>query len=59
MAGGIDPARKWAQRRGLAKMASGNDIKAAEATYSGFISLIKVSIPVLAIITIVVVALIS
>ncbi len=42
----------------MAKMASGNDIKAAEATYSGFINLIKVSIPVLVLITVVVIALI-
>ncbi len=40
-------------------MSSANDIKAAEATYNSFIGLIKVAVPVLAIITIVVVKLIS
>jgi len=40
-------------------MASGNDIKASRATYEGFITLIKVSIPVLALITIVVIKLIA
>ncbi len=41
------------------KMASGNDMKAAESTYGGFINLIKYSIPVLALITIIVVVLIA
>ena len=40
-------------------MASGNDLKASQATYEGFINLIKVSIPVLALITIVVLKLIA
>ena len=40
-------------------MASGNDIKAARATYEGFIGLIKVSIPVLALITALVIYLLS
>ena len=40
-------------------MTSGNDMKAAEGTYSGFITLIKWTIPVVAIIAIVVVALIA
>ena len=40
-------------------MSSANDIKAAEATYNSFIGLVKVAVPILAIITIVVVKLIS
>ena len=40
-------------------MSSANDMKAAEATYHSFIGLIKVAVPILAIITIVVVKLIS
>ena len=40
-------------------MSSANDIKAAEATYKSFIGLVKVAVPILAIITIVVVKLIS
>ena len=40
-------------------MASANDMKAHNGTYEGFISLLKVSIPVLAIITAVVIALIA
>jgi hypothetical protein len=40
-------------------MASGNDMKAAERTYTGFIGLIKWSIPVLAIIVAIVILLIS
>lgn len=40
-------------------MASGNNMKAHEATYGGFITLIKVSIPVLAVITAVVIKLIA
>ncbi|HVR91161.1 MAG TPA: aa3-type cytochrome c oxidase subunit IV [Novosphingobium sp.] len=40
-------------------MASGNDMKAAESTYSGFIGLIKWTIPVVALIAAVVIALIS
>ncbi len=40
-------------------MASGNDMKAHEGTYAGFMNLIKYSIPVLVVITIVVIKLIS
>ncbi len=40
-------------------MTSGNDMKAAESTYAGFIGLIKVAAPVVAIITAVVIILIS
>jgi hypothetical protein len=40
-------------------MTSGNDMKAAESTYEGFIGLIKVAAPVVAIITAIVVILIS
>jgi len=40
-------------------MSSANDMKAAQATYNSFIGLIKVTVPILAIITIVVVKLIS
>lgn len=40
-------------------MASGNEMKAAESTYSGFIGLIKWTIPVVALIAIVVIVLIS
>ncbi len=40
-------------------MTSGNDMKAAETTYVGFIGLIKWTIPVVAIITAVVIVLIS
>ena len=40
-------------------MASGNDIKAAEKTYDGFINLLKWSVPVIALITLVVVSLIA
>lgn len=40
-------------------MASGNDMKAANATYGGFISLIKWSVPIIAIGALVVVILIS
>lgn len=32
------------------KMASANDMKAARATYEGFIGLIKISVPVIAVI---------
>ncbi|MCW1383443.1 aa3-type cytochrome c oxidase subunit IV [Novosphingobium sp. KCTC 2891] len=32
-------------------MASANDMKAANATYAGFINMIKYSIPVIAVIT--------
>ena len=40
-------------------MTSGNDMKAAETTYARFIGLIKWTIPVVAIITAVVIVLIS
>ena len=40
-------------------MASGNEMKAAESTYSGFIGLIKWTIPIVALITVVVIALIA
>ena len=40
-------------------MASGNDMKAHEATYGGFMTLIKYSLPVIAVITIVVILLIA
>jgi len=40
-------------------MASGNDIKAAEKTYSGFVNLIKWSVPVLAVLVLIIVILIS
>ncbi|MEY4160324.1 MAG: hypothetical protein RLZZ136_945 [Pseudomonadota bacterium] len=40
-------------------MATGNDIKANQATYDGFMGLVKISIPVLAVITAVVIKLIA
>lgn len=40
-------------------MASGNDMKAASATYGSFISLLKWSVPAIAIIALIVVILIS
>lgn len=40
-------------------MASGNDMKAATKTYEGFISLLKWSVPTVALITLVVVSLIA
>ncbi|NBC35713.1 aa3-type cytochrome c oxidase subunit IV [Novosphingobium sp. FSY-8] len=40
-------------------MANGHDMKAAEATYAGFISLIKYSTPVVAVIAALVVFLIT
>ncbi len=40
-------------------MASGNDMKAAESTYGGFLTLLKWGSVVTAIITVVVIALIS
>ncbi|WP_295527591.1 hypothetical protein [Novosphingobium sp. Chol11] len=40
-------------------MGSANDMKAAKATYDGFISLIKVSVPVIILIVAVVVVLIA
>lgn len=36
-----------------------NDIKSAEKTYSGFISMLKISVPVLALIALIVVVLIA
>ncbi len=40
-------------------MASGNDMKAAAKTYDGFIGLLKWSVPLIALITLVVVILIA
>ena len=40
-------------------MASGNDMKAANATYGSFINLLKWSVPAIAIIALIVVFLIS
>lgn len=40
-------------------MASGNDMKAANATYGGFIAMLKWSVPVIAIGTLIIVILIS
>jgi hypothetical protein len=40
-------------------MASGNDIKAAEATYGGFLSLLKWGIGISVVVTVLVVTLIS
>ena len=40
-------------------MASGNDMKAHGATYSGFITLVKWTIPIVAITTVIVLLLIS
>lgn len=40
-------------------MASGNDMKAANATYAGFITMLKWSVPVIAIATLIIVILIS
>ncbi|MFN4112980.1 MAG: aa3-type cytochrome c oxidase subunit IV [Sphingomonadaceae bacterium] len=40
-------------------MASGNDIKAAEKTYEGFIGLLKWSVPLVAAITAIVVTIIA
>ncbi len=40
-------------------MAADNDMKAAETTYSGFIGLIKVAVPVIAVITAIVILMIS
>ncbi len=40
-------------------MSNGNDMKMANATYSGFINLIKFSIPVIVLITATVILLIS
>lgn len=40
-------------------MASGNDMKAAEKTYGGFINLLKWSVPLIAVIALVVVVLIA
>ena len=40
-------------------MSSANDMKAAKATYDGFIGLIKVSVPVIILIAAVVVVLIA
>ena len=40
-------------------MASGNDIKAAEKTYSGFVNLVKWTTPALAVLVLIVILLIS
>jgi Bacterial aa3 type cytochrome c oxidase subunit IV len=40
-------------------MASGNDIKAAEATYGGFLTLLKVGIVVCVLVTALVISLIA
>ncbi|MGV2496614.1 aa3-type cytochrome c oxidase subunit IV [Pelagerythrobacter aerophilus] len=40
-------------------MASGNDMKAANATYAGFIGLLKWSVPAIAIVALIIVILIS
>ncbi len=40
-------------------MASANDMQAAEKTYGGFISLLKWSVPIIAVIALLVVVLIS
>lgn len=40
-------------------MASANDMKAAEKTYDGFINLLKWSVPIFALVTIMVVVLIA
>lgn len=40
-------------------MASGNDMKSAEATYGGFLNLLKWGVVVVAIVAVVVVALIA
>ena len=40
-------------------MASGNDMKMHESTYGGFMALIKYSIPVIAVIVVVVILLIA
>lgn len=40
-------------------MASGNDMKAAEKTYEGFVSLLKWAVPLIALITLVVVSIIA
>jgi hypothetical protein len=40
-------------------MASANDMKAAQKTYGGFITLLKWSVPILAILTLLVILIIS
>jgi hypothetical protein len=51
---------QWAATMGIGwKMASANNFKAHEATYSSFLGLLKFSIPVITVLTIVVVALIA
>lgn len=40
-------------------MASGNDMKAHNSTYSSFLGMLKWSIPVISVVTIVVIALIA
>ncbi len=40
-------------------MSSGNDMKAAQQSYSGFLSMIKYSMPVIALITVLVIFLLT
>lgn len=40
-------------------MASANDMKAAQKTYGGFITLLKWSVPILAVLTLLVILIIS
>jgi hypothetical protein len=40
-------------------MASGNDMKAAEKTYSGFVGLLRWTIPIIAVLVLIVILLIS
>jgi hypothetical protein len=40
-------------------MASANDMKAAEKTYSGFVGLLKWAVPILAVLVLIVIFLIS
>lgn len=40
-------------------MASGNDMKAAQQTYSGFVGLLKWTVPIVAVLALIVILLIS
>ncbi len=40
-------------------MASGNDMKAAESTYGGFLTLLRITIPVVVVLTAIIIALIA
>jgi hypothetical protein len=40
-------------------MASGNDMKAAEKTYSGFVGLLRWTVPIIAVVVLIVILLIS